>query len=208
MKTDYSKHQSPVIPFVNLADLDADSRAMIDRACAVFGFLPNSVKTYLHRPSIAATVNAMFMAIWTDPESTLPTRLKAKISLICTTANGCAYCTSHQCENAQRPRFGGNPISMAEITALVTGADEGADPTEKACFAYARMASFDPHSVTIEMLERLKAALTAPQIVELAALVGSWKMINTIHDTLHIPIEEGLPDGAALTMISDSSPSD
>jgi hypothetical protein len=34
--------------------------------------------------------------------------------------------------------------------------------------------------------------LSAPQIVELACLVGFWKFYNTVHDSLRIPIEAAL----------------
>ena len=40
--------------------------------------------------------------------------------------------------------------------------------------------------------ERLKAHLTPAQIIELACVVGFWKMYNTIHDSLRIPIEAHL----------------
>ena len=35
----------------------------------------------------------------------------------------------------------------------------------------------------------LKKHLTPPQIVELACVVGFWKFYNTVHDSLHIPVE-------------------
>ena len=35
-------------------------------------------------------------------------------------------------------------------------------------------------------------AVTPPQIVELACVVGFWKFYNTVHDSLHIPIEKHL----------------
>jgi len=36
------------------------------------------------------------------------------------------------------------------------------------------------------------ALLTPPQIIELACVVGFWKMYNTIHDSLRVPIEAHL----------------
>ena len=43
-----------------------------------------------------------------------------------------------------------------------------------------------------EILQRLKQHLTPPQIVELACVVGFWKFYNTVHDSLHIPVESQL----------------
>jgi alkylhydroperoxidase family enzyme len=46
-----------------------------------------------------------------------------------------------------------------------------------------------------ELLDRLKRHLTPPQIVELACVAGFWKFYNTVHDSLHIPVEKNLiPD--------------
>jgi alkylhydroperoxidase family enzyme len=46
--------------------------------------------------------------------------------------------------------------------------------------------------VADEILERLKKNLTPAQIVELSCVVGFWKFYNTVHDSLHIPVESQL----------------
>ena len=43
-----------------------------------------------------------------------------------------------------------------------------------------------------EILQRLKKHLTPAQIMELACVVGFWKFYNTVHDSLHIPVESSL----------------
>ncbi len=63
---------------------------------------------------------------------------------------------------------------------------------EAVCFEYVRVASADPTRVPDELLSRMRALLTPPQIVELAAVVGFWKFYNTVHDSLHIPVETPL----------------
>jgi uncharacterized peroxidase-related enzyme len=186
----------PVIPYVDPEDLDPEARAMLDRMAAMTGVVPNSMRTYFHRPPIAKAVMGLMGTLVADPESALPVPLKGKLGIICSTINGCAYCTSHQCHVAAQPPGGGEGLSDEQLTALVTGADQGDDPVEEACFAYARTASSDPASVTPAMLESLKQVLTSAQIVELAAVVGMWRMINTIHDTLSLPIEDSMQDYA------------
>ena len=180
----------PPIPFVDPATLDEPSRARLDAMSAMLGFEPASMKTYFHRPAIAGAIMELMGAVFQDAGSTLPAALKGKLGVVCSAINGCSYCVSHQ------RHAGGH--SDAALQALASGEDKGGDPIERACLAYARAASFDPASVRVAMLEELKAVLTAPQIVELAAVVGMWKMINTIHDTLHLPVEPGLPDAAGL----------
>jgi alkylhydroperoxidase family enzyme len=58
--------------------------------------------------------------------------------------------------------------------------------------AFVGAASADPTAVSDALLQRLREHLSPEQIVELAAVVGFWKMYNTIHDSLHIPIESAL----------------
>jgi alkylhydroperoxidase family enzyme len=63
---------------------------------------------------------------------------------------------------------------------------------ERACFDYVRAASAAPDAVPESILQNLKKHLTPPQIIELACVVGFWKFYNTVHDSLHIPVEEHL----------------
>jgi alkylhydroperoxidase family enzyme len=88
--------------------------------------------------------------------------------------------------------FEGWSVSEEELQDIVTGSYVPKSEMERACFDYVRAASEDPTSVPDEILERLKQHLSAPQIVELACVVGFWKFYNTVHDSLHIPVEEHL----------------
>jgi alkylhydroperoxidase family enzyme len=77
-----------------------------------------------------------------------------------------------------------------QLTDLITGQAKPANAMEAACFDYVRAASRDPANVPDHILENLKAHLTPAQVVELACVVGFWKFYNTVHDSLHIPIEQ------------------
>lgn len=183
----------PAIPFVDAEELSAEDRALYDRIESAIGYVPNSMKTYLHRPKIAAAFLSLSSAIYGVDEDSLPVSVQSKLGTICSAINGCAYCTSHQCNAVQNPpaqAASATGLSDDEVSALISGADEGGDPVEQACFAYARAASFDPNSVSAELLDDLKKVLTPPQIVQLSAIVGMWKLFNTIHDSLHLPIED------------------
>ena len=79
-----------------------------------------------------------------------------------------------------------------ELLALFGGTLEPAGEMERACFDFVRASSADSANVPAGVYDRLKEHLTPPQIIELACLVGFWKMYNTIHDSLKIPIEEHL----------------
>lgn len=194
----------PPIPYVSDAALAGEFQERIQRAQELMGFVPNSIRTYLHRPEIADLVMTMAATIIKSPTSTLSRQLKSKLGVICSATNGCQYCTSHQCNIAQRPeRIGPGAAALGdtELQALISGMDTGADDVERICFEFARAASRQPDAVERDLLERMKQVLTTPQIVELAAVVGFWKFFNTVHDSLHLPGE------AALSKYRDFLPS-
>ena len=83
-------------------------------------------------------------------------------------------------------------MGEAEIDSLLEGSFEPANEMESACLAFVTAASEDTSSVSEEILADLKAHLSPAQIIELACVVGFWKMYNTIHDALKVPIEEHL----------------
>src|SRR5258708_13326839 len=95
-------------------------------------------------------------------------------------------------KKANQGGFEGWKMSEKELQEIITGDNEPANEMEKDCFDDVRSASEDPTSVPDEILQRLKKHLTPPQIVELACVVGFWKFYNTVHDSLHIPVESQL----------------
>ena len=187
--------KQPFIPYVAENDYPEHLKPVLAPYMKRMGFIPNALKLYMHRPEIAETLWKLNSNIMRDPSSTLDQSLKRRLSAICSKTNGCTYCTAHCCDMLKKPVAGvseGWGMSRDEVTELVRGDLAPRDEVERACFDFARAASLDPASVPDEVFDRLKTLLTPPQIVELACVVGFWKMYNTIHDALRIPIEAHL----------------
>lgn len=185
----------PFIPYLREEDFSPKLRPVLDPYKKRMGFLPNALKLYAYRPEIAETLWKLNSNVMRDPSSTLDQLLKRKLAAIACATNGCAYCTAHSCSMLKKPRgddFEGWGVSEEELQALITGDIEPKDEFERVCFDYVRAASADPTSVPDEILQRLKKNLTPAQIVELACVVGFWKFYNTVHDSLHIPVESQL----------------
>jgi alkylhydroperoxidase family enzyme len=130
-----------------------------------------------------------------DPSSTLDQQLKRKLGAFASKINGCKYCTTHHCEILKSPggfAAEGWDISDMELNALLEGSLAPDSEFEQACFDFVSSASFEPTDMPDEIFDRMKRLLSPAQIVELASLVGFWKMYNTIHDSLRIPIEQHL----------------
>ena len=185
----------PFIPYVREEDFAEALKPTLAPYKERMGFLPNALKLYAHRPEIAETLWSLNSKIMRDPSSTLDQLLKRKLAVVACATNGCAYCTAHSCSMLKKPRdtaFEGWGIGEEELQDIITGDAEPDGPFERACFDYVRAASEDPTSVKDSILQALKDNLTPPQVVELACLVGFWKFYNTVHDSLHIPVESEL----------------
>ena len=185
----------PFIPYVEEKDYPEELLPILNPYKERMGFIPNALKLYMHRPEISGTLWKLNSNIMRDPSSTLDQGLKRKLAAVASKINGCTYCTSHNCSMLKKPEDGeseGWGWSDEELQGLLTGDYEPEDEFEKVCLDYVRAASTDPAGVPRPILDNLKKHLTPPQIIELACVVGFWKMYNTIHDSLHIPLEEHL----------------
>jgi uncharacterized peroxidase-related enzyme len=185
----------PFVPYKPEAEFDPRLKPVVEPYKKRMGFLPNALKLYAHRPEIAETLWKLNSNIMRDPSSTLPQLLKRKLAAVACAINGCAYCTAHSCSMLKKPKeagFEGWGLSEKDLQDIVTGDVPPADEFERACFDYVRAASEAPTAVPDVILDRLKQHLTPPQIIELACVVGFWKFYNTVHDSLHIPVESQL----------------
>jgi len=185
----------PFIPYMRESDFDPRLQPVVEPYKKRMGFLPNALKLYAYRPEIAETLWKLNSNIMRDPSSTLDQFLKRKLAAVACSINGCAYFTAHSCSMLKKASGVGSEgwgVSEQELQAMISGAYKPDSEMERACFDYVRSASEDPTSVPDEILQRLKKHLTPAQIVELACLVGFWKFYNTVHDSLHIPIESSL----------------
>jgi uncharacterized peroxidase-related enzyme len=193
-KPRHTKTEEPFIPYVPDEKVVERLRMVVEPYMKRMGFLPNALKLYAYRPEIAETLFSLNSNIMRDPSSTLDQLLKRKLAAVACKTNGCAYCTAHSCNMLMRPKgpSEGWGLSQDELVTILDDAYKPSSEMERACFDYVRAASTAPDSVPAEILERLKKHLTPPQIVELACVVGFWKFYNTVHDSLHIPVEEHL----------------
>ena len=188
----FNAEWAPFIPYADENDCPEELRPALDRLRQRMGLLPNSIKLYLHNPAILGAILAMGAGILTPPSSTLSRVLKNKLGVICSSTNGCVYCTAHQCAfltRAAGQHAEGFGVPLDDARDLIAGTERAASDLERVCFDYARAASRDSASVDDSLRERLKRNLTPAQIMELACVVGYWKFINTVHDSLNIPVE-------------------
>ncbi|MCY4549400.1 MAG: hypothetical protein OXC28_13630 [Defluviicoccus sp.] len=185
----------PPIPYADRDGIEGELAAAVDAYEERMGFLPNALRLYMHRPELLQCLIRLNDTAMRDPSSHLDRALKRRIAAFCSALNRSAYCVAHNANTLASDSGGGSEgwgYAQADIDALLDPGYQPDDPVESACFAYARAATLDPADVPRELLERLAATLTPPQVVELACVVGFWKMYNAIHESLGVPIEAAL----------------
>ena len=148
-------------------------------------FLPNAIKLYLHNPWSAEPLIRLNNQIMRGEQGTLSEEFKYKLAFIASRDNECTYCTAHHAETLQR-RWQYSENDLKGVLSL----DEPADEREAVAFEFVHQASLDPVGVTDELRSRLAEHFTPEQVVEIVLVMGFWKMYNTMHSAMGVPIED------------------
>ena len=192
--------REPFIPYVKESAYPDELKPIFEPYMKRMGFLPNALKLYMHRPEISAPLWTLNSKIMRDKTSTLDQNLKRRLAAVICKVNGCTYCTAHSCAMLTKP-VGIGPEGWGmddnEVIAMLRPEGLAHNEMEQVCFDFAAAASHSPQTVPDEIYDRLVTHLTPPQVMELACVVGFWKMYNTIHDALRIPIEGHLVEESA-----------
>jgi uncharacterized peroxidase-related enzyme len=190
-----SEEQEPFIPYADPENIPDALQEKLHSYLARMGFLPNALKVYMHRPEIAEVLWTLNDTIMRDASSVLDQKLKRKCALVASKVNGCQYCTTHHCTIVKRATGGydeGWGLEQEEVDALLNQDYSAEDEKQRACLDFVTAASLEPGRIAEDNYTRVKRHLTSEEIVELVSLVGFWKMYNTIHDSLRIPVEQAL----------------
>ena len=149
-------------------------------------FLPNTIKLYLHNP-------------W-SAEHLHPAQQRGDAQRAGLAQRGVQVPPRLHREPRQRvhllhgaPR--GDAASGASSTPRATcssvlSLDHPADEREAAAFEYVHQTSLDPTGVTDEIRSRLAEHFTPEEVVEITLVVGFWKMYNTMHTAMGVPLED------------------
>jgi len=151
---------------------------------ARMGFLPNTIKLYLHVPWAADFLIRLNNAIMRDERSGLSEHFKYKLALIASRDNECTYCTAHHAAT-MKARWGYADDDVSDVLHL----DKPSDAREAAAFAFVHEASLDPTAVGDETRDRLRELFTPQEVMEIVLVMGFWKMYNTMHSAMAAPVE-------------------
>lgn len=192
--------ETPFIPYADRDALPEQLKTPLDAYEARMGFMPNALKLYMHRPELLACLIQLNNTVMRDPSSTLDAGLKRRVAAICSYLNKSAYCVAHNTNTLMTDEDSdgeGWDFTDDDVMKLLDPAYAPDDPAERAAIDYARAASLDHSNVARSVLDSLADLMTPAQVVELGCVVGFWKMYNSIHEALHIPVEEALKGNIA-----------
>ena len=120
-----------------------------------------------------------------DERNGLDEHLKYRLSLVASQVNGCTYCTAHHACTLQR-RWGYGDRQLAETL----DPDGPRDEREAVAMEFVRQASADSAAVPDELRARLAAHFSPQEVMEVVLVVGFWKMYNTMHNAMNLPLED------------------
>lgn len=149
------------------------------------GFLPNTLKLYLHTPWIAEHLFKLNNAVMRDERNSLTEHFKYRLSFIASRDNECQYCTAHTV-NVLKGRWGYDEEQLEHVLKM----DQPEDEREAVAREFVHQASLDAAGVTDELRQRLAAHFTSEEVMEIVLVVGFWKMYNTMHTAMGVRLED------------------
>lgn len=149
------------------------------------GFLPNTLKLYLHVPWAAEYLFRLNNAIMRDERNALSEHFKYRLSFLASRDNVCKYCTAHTVLILKN-RWGYTEEDLEKILKL----EDPVDEREAVAREFVEAASWDPNGVSEDLLARLAELFTPQEVMEIVLVVGFWKMYNTMHSAMRAPLED------------------
>ena len=169
----------------NLEHVPVHVRPELHYYVARMGFLPHTLRLYLHAPWAAEYLFRLNNAVMRDERNALSEHFKYRLSFIASRTNECTYCTAHTAKILES-RWEYDEANLETLLRL----EEPADDREAVAFEFVHQASLDPGGVSDELRQRLAAHFTPQEVMEIVLVVGFWKMYNTMHTAMDAPLEE------------------
>jgi alkylhydroperoxidase family enzyme len=191
---------APLVSLVSKDDAPPAVRAVYDQAEPVYGRLLHTWQALAQRPEIFTAYLPYLRSIIGPGE--LEQRTKELVEVRTVVLCRCLYSTSHRVRSA---RAAG--VCEEDIVAVARGELDGFDARERLALELAYELTVRPASVAYadapqlvpgEMLTRLQAEFSEPQIVELVATIGLWNALARFHRVMGFELDMDAPPDAVI----------
>jgi uncharacterized peroxidase-related enzyme len=156
-----------------------------DKFRRALGFIPNSMLILQRKPKLVKAMAQLTAAVW-EPDGEVDRAFKRLVAHVASRTAGCQYCMAHTAGGALL--FGVEPGKVADIW------DFRVSPRysekERVALDFAIAAASQPNGVTEEMFAEMRKHWSETQIVEIAAVVAVFGLLNRWNDTMGTPLEE------------------
>ena len=185
----------PLVALVSKDDAPPAVREAFDRGEAVYGRVLNTWQALAQRPEIFVAYLPYLRSI-VGPGA-LDQRLKELVEVRTVVLNRCLYSASHRVSSA---RAAG--VSEEDLVAVARGELSRFDDRERLALELAEALTLKPASVPYadapqlvetEMLVRLRASFSDPEIVELVVTTAIWNALARFHRVMGFELDMDAP---------------
>jgi AhpD family alkylhydroperoxidase len=191
-------------PLVRLLERDEaapEAQAVLDAGHALYGKHLNTWRALAQRPEIFVAYLPYLRSI--AGPGVLDQRLKELVQVRTVVLNRCLYSTSHRVRSA---RAAGVPEK--DVVAAARG--ESSDEREQLALELAEVLTLRPAAVPFadepqlappELLSRLRAAFSEPELVELVAAIALWNALARFHRVMGFELDMDPPPAAVADLL-------
>jgi AhpD family alkylhydroperoxidase len=183
-------------PLVRLLERDEaapEAQAVLDAGHALYGKHLNTWRALALRPEIFVAYLPYLRSI--AGPGVLDQRLKELVQVRVVVLNHCLYSTSHRVRSA-----GAAGVPEEHVVTAARGHSD--DPREQLALELAEVLTVQPSVVAYadapqlappELLERLRAAFSEPELVELVAAIALWNALARFHRVMGFELDMDPP---------------
>ena len=159
----------------------AEDFAIFER---ILGFVPNSLLTMQRMPAIVKGFGELTKAVM-DPEGPVDLGFMRLVAHFASRAAGCQYCEAHSLVAAKI-----HGIGQAKLDAIWEYRDSPLyTEAERVALDFALAAGAVPNAVDEDLMERMKAHWTDPEIVQILGAVCLYGFLNRWNDSMATDLE-------------------
>jgi AhpD family alkylhydroperoxidase len=185
-------------PLVRLLERDEaapEAQAVLDAGHALYGKHLNTWRALAQRPEIFVAYLPYLRSIAGPGE--LDQRLKELVQVRTVVLNHCLYSTSHRVRSAKAAG-----VPEEDVVAAARGDLQGLDDRERLALELAEVLTVAPSGIPYadapqlappELLERLRAAFSEPELVELVAAIALWNALARFHRVMGFELDMDPP---------------